>query len=277
MTLDQLLRQASLTGGLSRLETRILLATATGKSPEWLIAHGLDEADDPCLARFQALIDRRVSGEPIAYLTGTREFYGRPFKVSPAVLIPRPDTEVLVEFALARIAHTASPRILDLGTGSGILAVTLALERPDAAVTATDISLPALAAAKANAAALGATVSFLAGDWWQAIDHADRRFDLVVCNPPYIAAADPHLLSGDLRFEPRSALSAGPRGDDAIRQVLDPGPSWLSETGWLALEHGFEQAAFVRDLMKQRGFQQVGTEVDLELRERVTAGRAAPP
>jgi len=266
-----------MTGGLSRLETRVLLATATGKSLEWLVAHGLDEADDPCLARFQALIDRRVRGEPIAYLTGTREFYGRPFKVSPAVLIPRPDTEVLVEFALARIAHTASPRILDLGTGSGILAVTLALERPDAAVTATDISLPALAAAKANAAALGATVSFLAGDWWQAIDHADRRFDLVVCNPPYIAAADPHLLSGDLRFEPRSALSAGPRGDDAIRQVLDPGPAWLSETGWLALEHGFEQGAFVRDLMKQRGFQQVGTEVDLELRERVTAGRAAPP
>ena len=272
MTLDQLLRQAALDGSLSRLEARVLLAFATGKSPEWLVAHGPDAAGESGAARFGALVERRRRGEPIAYLTGTREFFGRRFEVSPAVLIPRPETELLVDIALARISRVATPRVLDLGTGSGILAVTLALERPDAVVVATDVSAPALEIARRNAKALGAVVAFRAGDWWQALEPADTAFDLVVSNPPYIAVSDPHLAQGDLRFEPQQALSAGPHGEDCLRELVAKAPTRLVERGWLALEHGFDQGELCRRLMQQRGLQDVATHADLEHRERVTAG-----
>ena len=275
MTFDQLLRQASLDSGLPRLEARVLLAAACARSPEWLVAHGADTADDAAAARFAALVGRRARGEPVAYLTGSREFFKRRFEVSPAVLIPRPETELLVEIALERIARLAAPRVLDLGTGSGVLAVTLALERPDAVVLATDVSEPALAIARGNAAALGAAVTFRAGNWWQAlqfIDPADGAFDLVVSNPPYIAGSDPHLAQGDLRFEPRLALCAGPRGDNAIREVIGAAARWLRPHGWLALEHGFDQGPLCRRVMSEHGLREVSTRADLEHRERVTAG-----
>ena len=274
MTIDQLLHAASIDGSLSRLEARILFAAACGRSREWVVAHGLDFADIDSAALFKELVARRGRGEPIAYLTGAREFFGRRFEVSPAVLIPRPETELLVEVALERIAPLTAPRVLDLGTGSGVLAVTLALERPDAVVTATDISAPALAIAGRNAANLGAEVRFRAGDWWQALAPAKPidAFDLIVSNPPYIADADPHLSHGDLRFEPRGALCSGPQGDDDLRALIAAAVPWLRPGGWLALEHGFEQGDLCRRLMRQHDFREVATRADLEHRERVTVG-----
>jgi release factor glutamine methyltransferase len=272
MTFDQLLRQGARDGALSRLEARVLLAFASGKSPEWLAAHGPDPAGETSAARFGALVERRRRGEPIAYLTGAREFFGRRFEVSPAVLIPRPETELLVEIALERLSGAVAPRILDLGTGSGVLAVTLALERPDAVVVATDVSAPALEIARRNAAALGAVVAFREGHWWRALSAADAAFDLVVSNPPYVAASDPHLAQGDLRFEPQQALAAGEHGDDALRELVGDAPAWLAERGCLALEHGFDQGELCRRLMQERGLQDVATRADLGHRDRVTAG-----
>ena len=274
MTFDQLLHRIALDRGLERREARLLLACASGRAPEWLVAHGPDEPDEASVERFVALADRRARGEPIAYLTGVREFFGRPFAVTPAVLIPRAETELLAGIALLKIAGVASPRVLDLGTGSGVLAITLALEHPGAVVVASDISTTALEVARGNAAALGAErISFHAGDWWQALDAVDRDFDLIVSNPPYVAASDPHLSQGDLRFEPRHALVAGPHGDDDLRRLIAQAPAWLGEAGWLALEHGFEQGEHCRNLMQERGFRDVATHADLEHRERVTAGR----
>lgn len=273
MTLDQLLIQAARLHGLPRLEARMLLACVTGRRQEWLVAHGLEEAPEQDAGRFRSLAQRRAAGEPMAYLAGVREFFSRPFRVTPAVLIPRPETELLAEVALSLVREVQSPRLLDLGTGSGVLAVTLALERPDAAVTATDASSDALALAGANAAALGAgQLRFLLGDWWQALG-GDGSFDLVVSNPPYIAANDPHLDEGDLRFEPRLALQAGPSGHEALGQIVAGAPARLRPLGWLALEHGHEQGALCRGLLNRHGFLDVATHRDLENRERVSVGR----
>jgi release factor glutamine methyltransferase len=277
MTLDALLARACREQSLGRLEARMLLAHAAGRPQEWVVAHGTDAVDDDTARAFTALAARRALGEPIAYLVGVREFYSRPFRVSPAVLIPRPETETLVALALQLLSERQSPRLLDLGTGSGILAVTLALERPDAAVVATDTSIEALAVARTNAAALGADrVDFRAGDWWQALAQADADFDLIVSNPPYIAAADPHLGLGDLRFEPRRALTPGAAGDEDIRRIVDGAPARLAAAGWLAIEHGLEQGALCRHLLLARGFAGVRTHGDLEGRERVTCGRRDP-
>jgi release factor glutamine methyltransferase len=299
MTIEELLEVGARRPGLDRREARILLSHATGRRQEWLVAHGLDAADPDMVEAFLALVDRRAAGEPVAYLTGTREFYGRPFAVTPAVLIPRAETELLVEVALDLLRDVRAPRVLDMGTGSGVLAVTLVLERPDADVVATDVSAGALQVACTNAGALGAgRVRFRIGDWWQALDRqpldgdapdreaADRRppdsnaaeadaFDLIVSNPPYIAADDPHLQQGDLRFEPRHALSAGPAGDADLRRLIENAPSHLTPGGWIALEHGLEQGAHCRHLMQTRGFADVATRRDLEHRERVTFGRHA--
>jgi len=209
----------------------------------------------------------------MAYLIGEREFFSRSFKVTPAVLIPRPETELLVEVGLALVRGLQAPRVLDLGTGSGILAVTFSLERPDAAVVATDVSADALEVARRNAAALGAGgIRFRAGDWWQALERDDAGFDLVVSNPPYIACGDPHLDEGDLRFEPRRALSAGPSGDDDLRRVVAGAPPRLAPGGWLAIEHGLDQGGLCRHLLESAGFAGVRTHQDLEARERVTVG-----
>lgn len=276
MNFEQLLNQGTQQARLPRLEARILLACVTGKSQEWLVAHGLDEVEGPGIDQFMALARRRAGGEPIAYLAGEREFFGRRFRVTPAVLIPRPDTEVLAATALDLISGQPAPRLLDLGTGSGILAITLALERADAEIIASDVSSDALEVARQNATDLGAgRIVFKLGDWWQALDGVAPGFQLIVSNPPYIAAGDPHLVQGDLRFEPQQALSAGPVGDADLRRIITQAPAWLGPGGWLALEHGLEQGAHCRHLMQAEGFQEVRTLRDLEHRERVTVGRSA--
>lgn len=236
----------------ARLEARVLAAFAWDVAPAWLIAHDTDLPDQTQLAQFSTLLARRLVGEPIAYLTGTREFYGRSFRVSPDVLIPRPDTELLVERALAHMPGDQAIEVLDLGTGSGCIAITLALERPLARVTAVDRSDAALAAAKHNGSILNAPVEFLTSDWFSAL--AGRRFDLIVGNPPYIAAADPHLARGDVRFEPLSALAAGPDGLDDLRRLIAAAPGHLKPGGALLVEHGYDQANAVLALLQAAGF-----------------------
>jgi release factor glutamine methyltransferase len=220
---------------------------------------------------FADLLRRRAAGEPVAYLTGHCEFYGRPFRVTPAVLIPRPETELLVDGSLDLLKGKSSPRVLDLGTGSGVLALTLALERHDAAVTAVDVSPQALYVACANAAALGATARFLLGEWFQAI--AGERFDLIVANPPYVAAGDAHLVQGDLRFEPPAALTDGSAdGLASLRAIVAAAPAHLTPGGGLAVEHGYDQGPAVAALLRAAGFREVRSLADLAGLPRVVAG-----
>lgn len=261
--------QASLP--LDALENRILLCHALGLSRVGLITQServltLDET-----ARVAALVQRRLDGEPIAYIVGEREFFGLPFKVSPAVLIPRPDTELIVELALERLPQGG--RLLDMGTGSGAIAVACAHGRRDAQVTALDVSADALAIARANAAANGATVRFLHSDWFAAI--AGERFELIASNPPYIASGDAHLAQGDLRFEPTGALTDHADGLSALRIIVAGAPGHLAPGGWLLLEHGYDQAAAVRALLDGRGFLEVQSWRDLAGIERVSGGRLA--
>ena len=274
-TLDDLIRDS----GLPRAEARRLLASLTGQPLTWFMAHGDDPADPDIAARFQALAERRRAGEPLAYLLGQQEFYGRPFAVSPAVLIPRADTETLVETALEQLLLLRQQRravplsLLELGTGSGIIAITLALEAPDTEVHAVERSLEALAVAQQNAKALGAArIHWHAGSWWQALA-CPRRFDLIVSNPPYIAAHDHHLQQGDLRFEPPQALAAGPDGLDDLRILIGGAPAHLNPGGWLLLEHGYDQEAPVQALLRDAGFADVFTRRDLAGQPRVSGGR----
>ena len=264
---------------LPRAEARRLLASLTGQPLTWFMAHGDDPADPDTAARFQALAERRRAGEPLAYLLGQQEFYGRPFTVSPAVLIPRADTETLVETALEQLLLLRQQRravplsLLELGTGSGIIAITLALEAPDTEVHAVERSPEALAMAQQNAKALGADrIHWHAGSWWQALA-SPRRFDLIVSNPPYIAAGDHHLQQGDLRFEPPQALAAGPDGLDDLRIIIGGAPAHLSPGGWLLLEHGYDQEAPVQALLRDAGFAEVFTRRDLAGQPRVSGGR----
>jgi len=255
----------------ARLEARVLAAFAWNVSPAWLIAHDTDALGETQTAQFETLLTRRLAGEPVAYLTGTREFYGRPFQVSPDVLIPRPDTELLVELALARIPPDQAMDVLDLGTGSGCIAVTLALERPLARVTAVDRSSAALAIAQHNAKMLNARVEFLTSDWFDAL--AGRRFDLIVGNPPYIAAADPHLARGDVRFEPLSALAAGQDGLDDLRRLTTTACAHLKPGGMLLLEHGYDQSDAVQGLLRMNGIHAPQSWADLSGILRVTGGK----
>ena len=236
----------------ARLEARVLAAFAWNVAPAWLIAHDTDPLAEAPIAAFDRLLARRLAGEPIAYLTGTREFYGRPFRVSPAVLIPRPDTELLVELALARMPAGRAMSVLDLGTGSGCIALTLALERPLAHITAVDRSTEALQVARGNAEFLGARVEFLASRWFDAL--AGRRFGLIVSNPPYVPAADPHLTRGDVRFEPLGALAAGADGLDDLRHLIVAARAHLEPGGVLLLEHGHDQAQAVVALLQNSGY-----------------------
>lgn len=254
---------------LEPLENRILLGHALGLSRVALITESQRELTPEEVARVEALVARRVAGEPVAYIVGTREFYGLPFQVSPAVLIPRPETEHLVELALERMPPRA--RVLDMGTGSGAIAVALAHTRPDAQVTALDRSPEALAVARANAAANGAPVRFLQSDWFSALAD-DERFDVIASNPPYVAAGDPHLAQGDLRFEPTGALTDEADGLQALRTIAAGAPAHLAPGGWLLMEHGYDQGAAVRQLL-QRDFDQVQSWRDLAGIERVTGGR----
>lgn len=254
----------------ARLEARVLAGFAWGVAPAWLIAHDTDMPTRAQTVQFTALLGRRLTGEPVAHLTGTREFYGHTFRVSPDVLIPRPDTELLVELALARMPPGRAMEVLDLGTGSGCIAVTLALERPLARVTAVDRSAAALAIARHNADIHNARVEFLNSDWFAAL--AGRRFDLIVGNPPYIATADPHLARGDVRFEPLGALAAGPDGQADLRQLAAAAGGHLKPGGTLRLEHGYDQADAVQALLKAAGFRHIQSWPDLSGIRRVSGG-----
>jgi len=269
-TIAQLLAQSE----LPPLEARMLLERVLGKTRAWLIAHADEAADAEAGQAFAALAERRRQGEPIAYILGKREFYGLEFEVNRAVLIPRPETELLVELALARIPERASARVLDLGTGSGAIAVALAHARPQARVTAVDVDYAALPVARANAKRHGVSVRFFCGDWFGALP--GEAFDLIVSNPPYVAAEDPHLSQGDLRFEPQRALAGGADGLDCIRAIVASAGAHLSAGAWLLFEHGYDQAEACRALLQAGGYREVQSWPDLAGIARVSGGRAAP-
>lgn len=269
---SQALRQAlGLDPREARLEGQVLLCHALGVARSHLVSHDRDTLTPEQESAHAALLARRLAGEPVAYILGAREFHGLEFLTTAAVLIPRPETELLVELALERIPIDASCSVLDLGTGSGAIAITLARQRPLARVTAVDQSAGALAVARDNAARLGVGgVRLLPSDWFSALD--DEKFDVIVSNPPYIAAADPHLQQGDLRFEPLSALASGADGLDAIRVIVPAARAHLNPGGWLLFEHGYDQGERCRALLREHGFTHVETALDLAGIERVSIG-----
>ena len=216
-------------------------------------------------------MQRRLNGEPIAYILGSREFYGLQLKTTPATLIPRPDTETLVEAALAKVPQNASLNILDLGTGTGAVALAIASQRPQTKVTAVDASLEALKVATENAQSLNlCNVRLIESNWFSAL--GSEKFDVIVSNPPYIAKDDEHLKQGDLRFEPLSALASGVDGLDDIRKIIQDAPEYLNPNGWLMLEHGYDQAEAVAALLKARSFSQIADAKDIAGTLRVTFG-----
>lgn len=257
---------------LPRLEARMLLEHVLKKPRAWLLAHDTDTLEPAVADAYEALAARRLDGEPMAYLVGQREFMGHMFRVTPDVLIPRPDTELLVETALECVADLAAPAILDLGTGSGAIAISIAMARGDARVMASDVSAEALAVAAGNAWNLAASVRFVQGSWYEAVP-AGEGFDLIVSNPPYIALADEHLSQGDLRFEPRSALTDGGNGLQDLATIVSGAARRLKRDGALWVEHGWDQAAAVRELLVAAGFNEVESRKDLAGIERISGGR----
>lgn len=253
-------------------DARLLLRHLLDCSSAHIEAHRDDDLDASIEALFRVLIERRRQGEPIAYLTQNREFYGRAFAVAPGVLIPRPETELIVDTVLGKFARNSKLRVLDLGTGSGCLAITLARELPRAEVTAVDISRAALAIAARNAKRLGAEVRLLESDWFSSI--ANERFDLIVSNPPYIAVGDPHLAQGDLRFEPPDALVSGADGLDAISHIAGKARAYLTASGWLLFEHGYDQGEQACALLAATGYDNVEQHRDIAGIVRVSGGRA---
>jgi release factor glutamine methyltransferase len=271
-------RGALETSGLVPLDAQVLLAHVLGKGRAWLAAHGGEALSPEQAAAFFALAKRRRAGEPIAYLTGVREFWGLPLIVSQAVMIPRPETEALVELALARLPTDRDLAILDLGTGSGAIALALAHARPRAKVLATDASADALAVARENARRLNlSNVEFVQSDWYIGIPAAEQRavFDLIASNPPYVTARDPHLSDGDVRFEPQIALASGADGLDALRTIVAGARARLAPEGTLVVEHGYDQSEAVRALFATAGFTGIVSTRDLAGIPRVAAGRAA--
>lgn len=265
-TVAELMQQAR-QQGLDRLDAHLLLAHVLGRSRTWLLANDDAAVSPPAERDLVNLFARRARGEPLAYLVGEKEFHGLMLQVSSAVLIPRPDTETLVEWALELMEPTSS--VLDMGTGSGAIALALKHRRPTASITALDASEPALAVARRNGQRLGLEVEWLTSDWWEHL--GDRRFDLVVSNPPYIAGGDAHLAA--LQHEPRSALTPGGDGLDSLRQIITGAPSHLVSGGWLLLEHGFDQAQAVSELLRGSGFEYVASRADLAGHARCTGGR----
>jgi release factor glutamine methyltransferase len=268
LTVQQALQQAR-AQGLDRLDAQLLLGAAVQQSRAWLLAHDTDLLAADQQALFEAWLQRRAAGEPLAYILGGKEFFGLPLAVSPDVLIPRPDTETLVDWALELLPDAGAPAVLDLGTGSGAIALAIQHRRARAQVTAVDASAAALALAQANARKLGLPVRFEHGDWFAPV--AGRRFDLVVSNPPYIPEDDPHMAA--LGFEPRQALTSGPDGLDDIRKIAEHAPVHLVTNGWLLLEHGFDQPVAVAQLLRERGFSNVSTRFDLGAQPRCTGGQ----
>jgi release factor glutamine methyltransferase len=264
------------TSDTARLDAEIMLAHVLGVGRGNLLARADRVTTGAQAQAFEQLVSRRVAREPVAYLTGQRGFWSLDLLVDPRVLVPRPDTELLVELALDRVPAGGPPRVLDLGTGSGAIALAIASERPEACVVATDDSADALIAARANAVVLELDqVGFREGAWLDAVA-GEAPFDVIVSNPPYLAESDPHLVGSELAFEPRDALVAGPTGLEALQVIACGAPAHLAPGGWLLLEHGFEQGATVRKLLAAAGLEGVETVRDLAGRERVTLGRAAP-
>ena len=256
--------------GLDRLDAQLLLLHALGRGPgerAWLLAHDTDALPDGADERFLALCRRRADGEPVAYLTGEKEFHGLSLRVDSRVLVPRPDTETLVEWALDLLRGRAAPRVIDLGTGSGAIALAIVSARPDARVEAVDRSADALAVARANAERLGLPVRLRQASWLEGAG----QYDLIVSNPPYVAEADPHLPA--LRYEPRSALAAGPQGLDDLRAIVAAAPAHLAPGGWLLLEHGWDQAEAVCALLRAAGLGEIGSRTDLAGIARCCGGR----
>jgi release factor glutamine methyltransferase len=269
-TLAQALQEARATG-LERIDAQLLLLHALARPDAgraWLLAHDTDALDADVYHRFIALCQRRVAGEPLAYLTGHKEFYGLPLHVDARVLDPRPDTETLVDWALEQLAPLPAPRVIDLGTGSGAIALALQHQRPDARVLAVDASTDALAVAQANAERLGLAVQFRHASWLTGVD---GLFDAIVSNPPYIASADPHLEA--LTHEPLQALASGADGLEDIRAIIAQAPAHLNPGGWLLLEHGYDQASAVQALLRSHHFVQVQSRNDLAGIARCTAGQ----
>jgi len=257
--------------GLDRLDAQLLLLHVLGRPADergWLIAHDTDALPAPQLASYRALCARRAAGEPVAYLVGEKEFFGLALAVDARVLVPRPETETLVEWALEVLAGRERPRVVDLGTGSGAIALAIAHRRPDAQVEGVDASQDALAVAQQNASRLGLPVSFRRGSW---LEGTLPRYDLVVSNPPYVAQADPHLAA--LTHEPLQALAAGPDGLDDLRTIVAQAPACLAPGGWLLLEHGWDQAGAVRALLRDAGFGEIASRADLAGIPRCTGGQ----
>ena len=264
MILDDLLKSAP----IEVMEARILAAHSLQWSRVQLITQNKHALSTAQVDDIQRLFQRRLQGEPIAYLLGQREFYGLSFEVTPAVLIPRPETELLVELAIERMPTNA--RVLDMGTGSGAIVVSLAHTRPDSTFFATDISEQALAVAERNSLRHQTAITFFQSDWYEQVN---EKFDLIVSNPPYIRAADLHLSQGDLRFEPADALTDHSTGFTAIEKIIHGAPSYLEHDGWLLIEHGYDQASMVRDLFHASIWCDAQSWRDLAGIERVTGAR----
>ena|SRR5437870_71146 len=255
-------RQALARSGLIPLEARVLLAHVLTKDRAWLAAHTEAALNVDDARSFEALARRRRDGVPIAYLTGRREFYGLDLEITPEVLIPRPESEILVDFALARVSEEQAARLFDLGSGSGAVALAIAHLRPSARVIGVDVSLSAVALARRNAARLGiANIEFIESNWFDRVPPI--AFELIAANPPYVADSDPHLAQGDLRFEPALALKGGLDGLDSIRRIVADANGHLKSGGWLAIEHGHDQAGIVQDLLRRVGFGEIETRRDL--------------
>lgn len=274
-TLANAIRDAAsrLPGEEARLEAELLLAHALQRPRSWFYAHAGDVLDPGEAQAFDQLLRRRDHGEPVAQIVGHRGFWSLDLAVTPDTLIPRAETELLVEMALEHLPPEQMGQVLDLGTGTGAVALAIASERPLVDVTAVDVSQAALDVAQCNAQDTGLPLRLLLGNWFEPV--AGEVFRMIVSNPPYIAENDPHLQQGDLRFEPRSALASGSDGLDAIRRIVAGAPAHLLPEGWLLIEHGHDQGAPVRALFTAAGFLRVTTARDLEGRERVTLGRHA--
>lgn len=260
---------------IGAVDARLLLREVLACTAVRLAAYPEQRLGKEQWASYQALVRRREKGEPVAYILGRREFFGHSFKVSPAVLIPRPETELLVGLAVDVVQGIQRPRIVDLGTGSGVIAISIALELAGsgASVLAVDLSADALAVARENGQLLGAEVDWRQGGWYDPV--IGERFDCIVSNPPYICLDDHHLLEGDLRFEPSRALSSGADGLDDLRKVIGGASAHLNADGWLFVEHGYDQAVAVQALLRESGFEHVSTRSDLAGIPRVSCGQSA--
>lgn len=270
-TLAQCL-QAAQSRGLARVDAQLLLMWSLGHNPHdraWLIAHDDEPVPELAAERWQAALQRRLDGEPVAYILGEQAFFGLNLRVGPGVLVPRPDTETMVQWALELAPDQPDVHCWDVGTGSGAIALALCRERPQWTITASDLSTQALRVAQSNGERLGLTVRWAQGPWLDALP--GERFELIVSNPPYIAEGDPHLSA--LRHEPRSALTAGADGLDDLRILITQAPDHLSAGGWLLLEHGHDQASVVRALLTQVGFVCVNSRKDLAGIERCSGGQ----